>query len=49
MPEGSWAHGDNYFKQTDAELQHLLQLRNLPDSGTNREMASSLILHDQRQ
>ena len=49
MPKRPWAHGDSYMKQKDAELQHLLRLRNLPDDGTKTEMASRLILHDHRR
>lgn len=44
-----WVHGEDYSKQKNAELKHLLQLRNLPYSGTKEKMASRLIAHDSEQ
>ena len=44
-----WKHGDDYTKQTDAELQHLLRLRGLPYLGNKEKKVLRLVAHDENQ
>ena len=44
-----WVHGQDYSKQKNAELKHLLQIRNLPYSGNKTKMVSRLVAHDSEQ